>query len=152
MILYHGGYCVIDSPKIFDGKFSKDFGSGFYCTQIKAQAQRWAKRYDTPIVSQYKFEFANDKLRILNFETMNEEWLDFIINCRNGVKHDYDVVIGAMADDQVYNYISDFINGVLTREQFWVLAKFKYPTYQVNFCTTEALTCLSFISSEEVIE
>lgn len=53
-------------------------------------------------------------------------------------------------NDQIYNYISDFISGVLTREQFWVLAKFKHPTHQINFCTPEALECLTFIKSEEV--
>lgn len=76
--------------------------------------------------------------------------MDFVVNCRNGIKHDYDIVIGAMADDQIYNYISDYINGVLTREQFWVLAKFKYPTHQINFCTRQALACLTFKGSEEV--
>ena len=69
----------------------------------------------------------NQALNVLYFAEMTEEWLDFIVDCRNGVQHDYDIVIGAMANDQIYNYISDFISGVLTREQFWVLAKFKTP-------------------------
>lgn len=81
---------------------------------------------------------------------MTEEWLEFIVDCRSGKKHDYDIVIGAMANDQVYNYISDYISGVLTKEQFWVLAKFKHPTHQINFCTEKALECLTFIKSEEV--
>ena len=67
-----------------------------------------------------------------------------------GIKYDYDIVIGAMANDQVYNYISDYINGVLTKEQFWILAKFKYPTHQISFCTKEALKCLTFIKKEEI--
>lgn len=50
---------------------------------------------------------------------MTDEWLDFIIACRSGQPHDYDIVIGAMANDQVYNYIADYIDGALTREQFW---------------------------------
>lgn len=41
-------------------------------------------------------------------------------------------------------------NGILTREQFWVMAKFKYPTHQINFCTPAALKCINFIKSEEV--
>ena len=49
---------------------------------------------------------------------MTEEWLDFIINCRSGREHEYDIVIGAMADDQVYNYVNDLINGTITRETF----------------------------------
>ena len=81
---------------------------------------------------------------------MTEEWLDFIINCRHEKVHDYDIVIGAMANDQIYNFIADYIDGIITREQFWVMAKFKYPTHQINFCTDTALDCLTFIGSEEL--
>ena len=82
---------------------------------------------------------------------MTEEWLDFNVACRSGQPHDYDIVIGAaMADDQIYNYVSDYIDGTITREQFWVLAKYKYPTHQINFCTPKALECLDFISSEDL--
>lgn len=149
MEVYHGGYCSIEQPEIIEGRYAKDFGAGFYCTELKEQAARWAKRYDTPVISIYNF-VSDDNLNILHFQEMTEEWLDFIVDCRKGIKHNYDIVIGAMANDQVYNYISDFVSGVLTREQFWVLAKFKHPTHQINFCTAEALKCLSFIKSEEV--
>ncbi len=149
MKVYHGGYCPIEIPEIIIGKYAKDFGAGFYCTELKEQAIRWARRYDTRIISIYNFE-QNNELKILHFNEMTEEWLNFIVNCRNGIKHDYDIVIGAMANDQVYNYISDFISGVLTSEQFWVLAKFKHPTHQINFCTAEAVKCLTFIKSEEI--
>lgn len=148
MKIYHGGYSSIEVPEIKTGKYAKDFGTGFYCTELKAQAIRWAQRYQTPIVTTYNF-LPDDKLKTLHFEEMTEEWLDFIVNCRNGIKHNYDIVVGAMANDQVYNYISDFISGVLTREQFWVLAKYKHPTHQINFCTADALKCLIFIESEE---
>ena len=80
---------------------------------------------------------------------MTEEWLDFIINCRSGRKHEYDIVIGTMADDQVYNYIADLISGQITREAFWELAKFRHPTHQIVFCTEEALRCIKFIGIEE---
>jgi len=59
-------------------------------------------------------------LKILEFKEMTEEWLDFIIDCRHGKPHDYDIVIGAMANDQI------------------------------NFCSPAALKCLEFLSSEEV--
>lgn len=149
MEVYHGGYNSIENPEIRIGKYAKDFGAGFYCTELKEQAVRWARRYDTPMINIYDFK-QNNKLNILHFEEMTEEWLEFIVDCRSGKKHDYDIVIGAMANDQVYNYISDYISGVLTKEQFWVLAKFKHPTHQINFCTENALQCLTFIKSEEV--
>ncbi|GHV65493.1 hypothetical protein FACS1894199_06330 [Bacteroidia bacterium] len=148
MIVYHGGYCAIEQPEIREGRYAKDFGIGFYCTELYEQAARWAKRYDTPIISTYDF-VSNCELNILHFTEMTEEWLDFIVDCRRGMAHTYDIVIGAMANDQVYNYISDYVNGILTREQFWVLAKFKHPTHQMNFCTLRSLSCLLFIQSEE---
>lgn len=33
----------------------------------------------------------------------------------------------------------------------WSLARFKYPTHQINFCTQTALACLEYVSSEEVV-
>ncbi len=150
MTVYHGGYAPVETPEIRVGRNTKDFGNGFYCTIIKEQAQRWARRYDTKIVSIYDVRLNSD-LQIKEFKEMTDEWLDFIIACRSGEKHTYDIVIGAMADDQIYNYVSDYIDGSITREQFWVLAKFKYPTHQINFCTKSALKCLEYRGFEEVL-
>ena len=149
MTVYHGGYQIVEKPEIRIGRNTKDFGTGFYCTMIKEQAQRWAKRYETKIVSIYCVRFQRG-LKIKEFKEMTEEWLDFIVACRSGKKHDFDIVIGAMADDQIYNFISDYIDGTITREQFWVLAKFKYPTHQIVFCTEDALKCLEYRGYEEV--
>lgn len=151
MTVYHGSYTTVDHPKIIEGKNTKDFGIGFYCTIIREQAERWAKRYNNPIINTYTVRM-DTKLNILEFNEMSEEWLDFIIDCRHGKPHNYDIVIGAMANDQIYNYIADYIEGVITREQFWSLAKFKYPTHQINFCTEAALKCLKFVSCEEVTQ
>lgn len=146
MIIYHGSYTAAIAPQIIRGRYTKDFGVGFYCTKFQQQAERWAGKYDTPNVSIYNYAPV-DGLQILNFDEMSDEWLDFVVSCRNGQSHDYDIVIGPMADDQIYNYISDFILGVITREQFWALAKFKYPTHQIAFCTEASLACLTYQSS-----
>jgi hypothetical protein len=149
MVVYHGGYCAIEIPEIIKGRYAKDFGTGFYCTEMKEQAMRWAKRYATPIINIYNVEL-NTGLSVLHFKEMTEEWLDFIVQCRTGMEHDFDIVIGAMANDQIYNYVSDYISGVLTREQFWVLTKFKHPTHQIAFCTKQALQCLTYINNEKL--
>ena len=100
MTVYHGGYQIVQHPEIRKGRNTKDFGEGFYCTIIKEQAQRWARRYDMGIVSIYDV-IINSDLNIKEFKEMTEEWLDFIIASRSGEAHDYDIVIGAMADDQI---------------------------------------------------
>ena len=149
MTVYHGGYEPVSDPEIRIGRNTKDFGAGFYCIIIKEQAERWARRYNSKIVSIYDVRLNSD-LKIKDFREMSEEWLDFIVDCRSGKAHDYDIVIGAMADDQIYNFISDFMDGVITRKQFWVLAQFKYPTHQINFCSEADLKCLEYRGYEVV--
>lgn len=148
-VIYHGSYCKVENPKILEAKYTKDFGIGFYCTILQEQAEKWAKKYPTPIINEYEYN-ENPNLKIKNFTVMTEEWLDFIINSRNGKKHNYDIVIGAMADDQVYNYITDLIEEQITREAFWELAKFRHPTHQIAFCTEKSLTCLKYIGKKDL--
>ena len=152
MELYHGSSVEVQYPEVRKAKFTKDFSWGFYCTNSYNQARRWAKqrgRNKQGIVNVYEYKTASG-LNIKSFPEMSDEWLDFIIACRSGKPHQHDIVIGAMANDQIYNYVSDYIDGVITREQFWMLAKFKYPTHQINFCTEQALSCLAFYKSEAV--
>ena len=146
MTVYHGGYQTVQKPEIRKGRNTKDFGTGFYCTIIKEQAQRWAKRYDKKIVSIYEVRM-NMSLNIKEFREMSEEWLDFIINCRSGKEHDYDIVEGPMADDQIWDYVEDYIAGKISKAAFWELVKFKYPTHQIVFCTEAALSTLTFEGS-----
>ncbi|MBO5005701.1 MAG: DUF3990 domain-containing protein [Clostridia bacterium] len=148
-IVYHGSYCRVDVPKIMQGKYTKDFGTGFYCTILEEQAEKWARKYSTPVINQYEYD-ENSSLKIKEFVVMTEEWLDFIIKCRNEEKNNYDIVIGAMADDQVYNYITDLMDGIITREAFWELDKFRHPTHQIAFCTESSLSCLKYIGIKEV--
>ena len=148
-VVYQGSYCSIPKPQITIGKYTKDFGDGFYCTILEEQAERWSLKFDNSIINMYEYH-ENNNLNIKEFSVMTDEWLDFIIACRSGKSHDYDIVIGAMADDQVYNYVNDVINGNITREAFWELAKFKHPTHQIAFCTLRAIDCLKYIGSKEV--
>ena len=53
MTVYHGSYLSIQKPAILKGRNTKDFGPGFYCTVIREQAERWARRYNTPVVNTY---------------------------------------------------------------------------------------------------
>ena len=151
MTVYHGGYMAVEHPEIRKGRNTKDFGTGFYCTIIKEQAQRWAKRYDTKIVSIYDVRL-DSSLKIKDFREMTDEWLDFIINCRAGKIHDYDIVEGPMADDTIWNFVNDFLNGNISRSVFWEYAKFKHPTHQISFHSIKALACLEFERSEEIHE
>ena len=86
----------------------------------------------------------------VKFDKMTEEWLDFIISCRKGQAHQYDIVEGPMADDTIYNYLQNYLDGKSSRAAFWELVKFKYPTHQISFHTISALDTLKFVGSEVV--
>ena len=69
MTVYHGSYIAVEKPKIIIGKNTKDFGAGFYCTVLREQAERWAKRYDNGIVNTYTVKL-DTSLKILEFKEM----------------------------------------------------------------------------------
>ncbi len=144
MTLYHGSNVVVQNPRILTDGYYKDFGYGFYCTNMEKQAVRWAlTKRKNHVVNIYEYtEIPN--LKICSFLQMTEEWLDFVVNCRKGIEHDYDIVEGPMADDTIWDYIEDFAKGNISREAFWVLVKYKYPTHQMAFCTQHALSALSY--------
>lgn len=149
-ILYHGSRVVVEHPEVRTHKYYKDFGWGFYCTVLEPQAVRWATKFGTNgIVNVYSYD-ENADLNIKEFPELSEEWLDFVVACRSGKTHDYDVVAGPMVDDTIFNYVQEFIDGSISREAFWALAKFKYPTHQISFHTEKSLSALKFERSYEV--
>ena len=147
-VIYHGSNVEVAEPRILQNGFYKDFGYGFYCTNIEKQAKRWAiTRRGDSVVNKYKYT-PKAELKTLRFEEMSDAWLDFVVTCRKGIDHDYDIVEGPMADDQIWNFVEGFISGKVPRDAFWELVKFSYPTHQIVFCTEEALNALTFEGSE----
>jgi hypothetical protein len=150
MELYHGGNEIIEFPEIRKTKYTKDFSWGFYCTNSYEQARKWAQRkFQTGIISVYNYT-ENNKLSVLRFDKMTDQWLDFIADCRSGKIHNYDIVEGPMADDTVWNFVNDFIAGTISRSAFWELAKFKHPSHQISFHTLQALETLTFLRSDNL--
>lgn len=151
--IYHGSTVIVEKPEILVTKYNKDFYFGFYCTRLQEQAKRWATRHvstnNIGFVNYFHYTPSSD-LNIKVFEKMTDEWLDFIVACRNGTPHDYDIVEGPMADDAIYDYVQDFLDGRIDRETFWSLVKFKHPTHQISFHTDEALKTIKFIRGVKV--
>ena len=149
-IIYHGSNMKVEIPKIMINGYYKDFGYGFYCTNLKKQAIRWAmtKKGDS-VINTYSYQ-RNENLQIKTFEEMTEEWLQFVVDCRRGIEHNYDIVEGPMADDQIWNYVEDYVSGEISKEAFWALVKFRYPTHQIVFCTETSLKTIHYEGSEKV--
>lgn len=150
--LYHGNRQVVVYPEVRVTRFNKDFYYGFYCTEFRWQAIRWATRFTGKgVLNEYAFELR-EPMSVLRFPQMSEDWLDFIIACRSGVPHSYDIVEGPMADDQIFNYIQNYLDGKISRAAFWELARFKHPTHQMSFHSARALACLRFVREVEVAD
>lgn len=150
MQIYYGSNVIVNQPKIITDGFYKDFGYGFYCTNFEKQAKRWAlTKKNKHVVNVYSYT-ENKNLNCLIFKEMSDEWLDFVVSSRQGIRHDYDIVEGPMADDTIWNYVDDFARGLISRTAFWELVKFKYPTHQIVFCTEAALKCLAYVRSYQI--
>jgi len=149
MILFHGGPVPVTKPEIRKAKYTKDFGIGFYCTELEHQAKIWStKRSSSGYISSYKYT-ENHEL-VIKHLVENDEWLDFVVSCRRGKAHNYDIVEGPMADDKIWNEIDDFVAGVISRAAFWELIKFSKPTHQVSFHNEKALKTLKYLTYKEV--
>lgn len=126
MILYHGSNIDIEKIDLALSRPNKDFGRGFYLTEDKEQALRMGEQKalqlgGTSVVNSYYFDeshLTDGCLNVKNFEGYSEEWAEFIVANRsrrnNGQCHNYDVVIGAIADDkvgvQLFRYMKEYID------------------------------------------
>lgn len=156
MILYHGSYIEIQRPELSFSRDNVDFGKGFYTTPIYEQAVKWCgkfiRRNKNGVVSRYEFDDnAFEKLKVLNFDTYSEEWLDFILVCRQGKDNtDYDIVIGGVADDKVFNTVELYFDNLIDKEEAIKRLKYEKPNLQVCLRTQKAIEYLRFEGSENV--
>ena len=149
VLLYHGSGEMVMFPEIRKTRYTKDFSWGFYCTRSYGQACRWARRKNKAgVVNIYSY-IEDSTLKILKFNKMNDEWLDFIGKCRGGYIHNYDIVEGPMADDTIWNFVNDFLEGKINRKVFWEYSEFKYPRNPISFNSIRALDCLCYERSEQ---
>lgn len=142
--IFHGSNTIVEYPEIRLHKFTKDFSWAFYCTNSDKQAEKFTKKYKVNrVINVYSLKDIDD-LNVKVFDSPNEEWLDFVAHCRNGNLHEYDIVEGPLADDVIWDYVSDYIEGKISKASFMEFAKFRKPTHQISFNTVKALTRLKF--------
>lgn len=159
MKLYHGSTVVVRKPSLRPGRTNADFGKGFYTTSNQEQAVRWANikkerdNADRAVVSVYEFDEAllnNPEWNIRHFKGADEDWLYFVTACRKSKSHEYDLVLGPVANDKVFTTVNLFESGVLD-VQAALLQLRAYKTYdQVFFHTDKAIEKLIFVDSFEV--
>lgn len=160
MKLYHGSVVEVRKPSLRYGRKKTDFGRGFYTTTQAEQAENWSKikqdRAKAPkrIVSVYEFGeslLTDPNIRIREFHGVDEAWLNFVVDSRKGIKHDYDLVFGPVANDKVFTTVNLYESGVLDAPA--AIAQLKaYKTYdQLSFHTSKVIGALKFVESYEVL-
>lgn len=160
MILYHGSTELVDKPEIRKGDVYLDFGVGFYTTTSLSQAERWAKikmrrsNADLGYVSVYRFDYekAKQQLSIKQFDTADEEWLQFVVDNRKGASTGemIDMHIGPVADDNIYQSIRLFETGAYDAEYTVKKLKTEVLQDQRTLHTEKALSFLTFIEAKEI--
>jgi len=158
MRLYHGSIEPVLKPKILETQRLLDFGFGFYLTSNQEQAERWSvikqnRSGGNSIATVSVYEF-NEQLLTMNnynvkiFGKADEEWLDFILaNRRTNVKHHYDIVKGAVANDTLYSTLVLFEVGIFTKPETIVRLKTHKLFDQLSFHSRKALKELIFVES-----
>jgi len=156
MILFHGGTVTVKNPKIISHFGGRDFGIGFYCTDIRGQAEKWAKRQgkirkQIPVLNIYEFDIdsAQRKLNFKTFGDYSQEWLEMVINCRNNRDyiHGFDIVHGKIANDDVGETVQAVLDGFMPFDLALQRLKFILSNNQYCFCTEKSLAYIGFIES-----
>ena len=155
--LNHGSHIEIKEPLTNFGRINHDFGQGFYLTNIKEEAESWAKitaaRNDIDalaIVSVYNFDYFKAKnigYRFNEFETYNIEWLKFVVGCRKGkdVFSEYDIVIGGDVNNEIADIVDNYEKGIITAEQALGMMRNKNVNHQICILNQEIIEyCLEF--------
>jgi len=162
MTLYHGSNEDIQTTDLEKGLRYKDFGKGFYLTPDKSTAIRMARKKarlfgGTPTLITYEFSESalNSELKVKVFpEKASVEWFLFVDANRDRNHqqpvHDYDIVIGPIADDGVVLQLTNYREGIYSPEQAAKLLQDKFLDQQYYFGTQRALNFLHKTNSETV--
>lgn len=158
MIVYHGSYMEIKNPDTLHSRDSVDFGKGFYITPVKEQAVKWASRFKRNrgkgVVSFYELNMEAVYIgeKVLEFGGYTEEWLDYITACRSGkTVAGYDVAIGGVANDKVFNTIELYIDELIDKSEAIKRLRFEKPNLQICIYSQKIINDnMTFLESEEL--
>lgn len=135
-----------------------DFGKGFYTTTNLEQAQKWAllkknrEQSEKAVVSVYEVpdNIFDREFSVLRFTGATKEWLEFVVNNRRGKDVEkYDLVMGPVANDQLYATIRLYEQGVITADAAIEMPKTHKLFNQLSFHTERVASLLQFVESME---
>lgn len=158
MKLYHGSTVIVKHTSVQKGRKATDFGKGFYTTTNLEQAQKWAllkknrEQSEKAVVSVYEVpdNIFDREFSVLRFTGATKEWLEFVVNNRRGKDVEkYDLVMGPVANDQLYATIRLYEQGVITADAAIEMPKTHKLFNQLSFHTERVASLLQFVESME---
>ena len=155
MMLYHTSTVVVKKPDVYHSRQHLDFGTGFYLTSLRDQAEKYGQRYirrgETSYMNIYELDNITTDFKRITFDSYDGEWLDFVAACRKGLPHtEYDIIEGGIADDQVFDTIDLYFSGVYSREQALDQLRYKRPNHQI--CITNQLLLDKYLHFVESVK
>jgi len=90
---------------------------------------------------------------VKEFLVYNIEWLDFILDCRDGKYGylNYDIIIGGIADDRVYNTIELYRDNLIEKEEALRRLQYFKPNNQICIINQKIIEkYLKYEESKEV--
>lgn len=156
MILYHSSNVSVEYPDTKPSRQYLDFGRGFYLTSLHGQAVRYAQRFkrrgQPAWLNSYEFLCEETSWNIKRFESYDQEWLEFVTQCREGMDtSNYDLIIGGIANDRVIITLDRYFIGEISQEEALGLLRYERPNIQYCIRTDKMLQeCLTFIGSEQI--
>ncbi len=148
--LFHAGYDVIKEPDVHHGRKNADFGQGFYTTDNKEFAMRWAREQKGKEVIVNHYELDESTLLVKELKR-DKEWFEYIFSNRRvkpDIYADYDVIIGPIANDTIYETFGIITSGFLSDDEAMKLLMVGPCSYQIVLKSKKAADNLKFISSE----
>lgn len=151
MLVYHSSNQYFQFPDVEHSRSALDFGKGFYVTRLKELAEMYANRFLKIGNDAYLHIFRyipNSEMKIKIFESYDEDWLDFVCNCRKGNDDykKYDIIEGGVANDKVFRTVDLYMAGIYNKNQALQNLVYEKPNHQLCFITQNAIDkCLTFI-------
>jgi hypothetical protein len=162
MQVFHGSDVRTDKIDLAKSEYFKDFGRGFYVTNIREHAHLRAadvakrRNSDKPVVTEFRYVETYPVtvgMNIKKFENVSKEWVEFIILNRNRrishPAHTFDIVEGPIANDKMVIQIRLYEQGKISIEKLIERLTYREPTHQICFCTLASLYALELVDDDE---
>ena len=156
---FHGSNNIVQKPNLKHSRTDIDFGRGFYLTEDNNLANKWAcGKNGNSFLNEYHLDMHGLNIKKLS---LDKEWLHYVAGNRTKRPQDYslyfddsdyDVIIGPIADDNLFSTIDLYLDGFISATKAVKILNVMEYGEQIVLKTEKALSKLQFFSAKELSE